>query len=130
MSEANTQFSHAAPIFPVSDVAKSIEYYKHMLGFEVMFTWGELPSYAVLKRDDAVSLHLSLRDENFKPASRHVTLYVFVYNVDDVYNDFVGKGVTILNPVGDREYGMRDFDIEDPDGFILSFGTGLDMLNN
>jgi hypothetical protein len=31
----------------------------------------------------------------------------------------------ILQPPGDRPYGMRDFDVDDPDGNRLTFGMGI-----
>jgi hypothetical protein len=32
----------------------------------------------------------------------------------------------VLAPIADREYGLRDFTIADPDGFGVRFGTRID----
>ena len=117
------QFSHFASVFPVGDVKKSTEYYRNQLGFTVNFEWGEPPTYAVLKRGEAVSVHFTKREDDYEPSKTHPAIYVFVCDVDAVYEEFTSKGVEIVNPIGDREYGMRDFDIRDPNGYILAFAT-------
>jgi len=41
-----------------------------------------------------------------------------------IYEEFKKK-IKITNPIGNREYGMRDFDIEDNSGYWISFGQGF-----
>lgn len=48
---------------------------------------------------------------------------VFTADVDAFYAEITGRGATALSPPDDRPYGMRDFDILDPDGNSLCFGT-------
>jgi len=31
----------------------------------------------------------------------------------------------VIKPIGDRDYGLRDFTVTDPDGFGLRFGARL-----
>ena len=64
---------------------------------------------------------MSLADTPIKANQRHSALYIFVYDVDMVYTDLCSKFVTIQNPIGTRDYGMRDFDILDPSGYVLTF---------
>ncbi len=123
MNKPNTALSHSATIFPVSDMERSLVFYRDQLGFEVTFAWEDPVSYAVLKRDD-ISIHLSLSDGTVT-TSGHTALYIFPYDVDAVYSELKAKGVSFLTDIGDRDYGMRDFDIKDPDGHILSFGKGI-----
>lgn len=120
------QFSHAAPIFPVKDVEKSIAFYRDQLGFELSFSWEDPPSYAVIRRGEGVSIHLVKREDNLQPSARHTSLYIFVYDVDKVFEEFQAKEVQITHPLQDQDYGMRDFDIIDPDGFRLCFGMSLE----
>jgi len=47
----------AATVFVVSDIAKSVEYYRDVLGFKVTFQYGKPTFYACLCRDE-VALHL------------------------------------------------------------------------
>ena len=118
-------FSHAATVFPVESVALSIDFYRDKLGFDVTFEWGEPVQYAVLKRG-GVSVHLVSKDDpKYQSSSVHTALYVFVHDVDEVYEELKAKGAAITNEIADRDYGMRDFDITDPDGFQLCFAMGI-----
>ncbi len=115
------QFSHAAPIFAVPNVQKAAEYYRDKLGFSIEFLWEEPPTYGVLRRGEGVSIHLSLNGEE----KRRSALYVFVYDVDTLHEELQDNEVTIVLPIDDRDYRMRDFEIEDPWGNRITFGKGI-----
>ena len=117
-------FSHAATILAVKDMQISIAYYCNQLGFDLTFTWGEPVEYAVLNREEAVSIHLSKSSQDIG-SGNHTALYIFVHDVDRVYEEFQSKEVTITTPIGDRDYYMRDFDLKDPDGHIITIGKGV-----
>ena len=125
MNRANL-ISHAATILPVLDVMASATYYRDKLGFDITFTWGKPVDYAVLNREEAVSIHFSKRSEDTPVPKKHIAIYVFTHDVDQLYEEFQTKGARISTPIGDREYGMRDFDVEDPDGYLLSFGQNME----
>ena len=117
-------FSHASTVWPVRDMEASLAYYTDILGFEVTFTWEQPITYAVLKRGN-ITINLVIRDDmpaDYKPLA---ALYVFVHDVDALWADFTAKGAKVLNPIGDREYGMRDFDLQDPNGYRIVIGKGL-----
>lgn len=115
-------FSHASPVFPVDDPLATGLYYRDVLGFDINFQWEDPPSYVVINRDDAVGIHLVKSQDGFAPSAAHTSLYIFVHDVDAVYGEYQKSGANITNPIGDRDYGMRDFDIRDPNGYILVFG--------
>lgn len=118
-------FSHSSPIFPVDDPLKTAEYYRDVLGFDINFKWEDPPTYIVLNRDDAVGIHLVKKQDNIKQSTTHSSLFIFVHDVDVVYEEYQKSGADIISPIGDRDYGMRDFDIKDPNGYILVFGKGI-----
>ncbi len=117
--------SHSSPIFPVDDPLKTAEYYRDVLGFDINFKWGDPPTYIVLNRDDAVGIHLVKKEDNYTPSKNHVSLFIFTHDVDALYEEYERSGANITATIGDRDYGMRDFDVTDPNGFILSFGQGI-----
>jgi catechol 2,3-dioxygenase-like lactoylglutathione lyase family enzyme len=110
----------AATAFVVSDVTKSIAYYRDVLGFAVTFEYGSPPTYACLCRDD-VALHL-LAAQRTKRLPGNGGLCVFVRDVDRLYADLLTRGAKPINTPQDRDYGMRDFDVVDLDGNQLTFG--------
>ena len=116
-------FSHASSVFPVRDINHSIRFYTKQLGFKLNFTWEDPITYAVLARGE-VKIHLSTRQDDCVPSKRHTALYIFVHDVDAVYEEFLAQNVIIENPPEDQTYKMREFNITDPDGYILTIGKG------
>ena len=120
----NPLLSHAATILPVSDVAASIVFYVNKLGFDLTFTWQEPPAYAVVKNGE-IGIHLSLKSDNYQVSQEHVHIAIFAHDVDAVYEQCKKNGVNIHAEIGDRDYGMRDFDITDPDGHIIGISQEI-----
>ena len=116
-------FSHAATVFPVKNIEESISFYTNKLKFELTFEWGQPTSYAVLK-SGSVQIHLSQRMDRHKPSKEHCALYIFVNDVEAIYHQCVSNQIKIKNVPGQRDYDMTDFDIIDPDGYIITFGKG------
>jgi len=126
MPDLNHHFSHAATVIPVIDVSRSLAFYRDQLGFKVTFSWEDPPSYAVLKAGEHVQIHLSQRPQQAEAAAAGAgtMVYIFVQDIDGLYQAYSQREVAIHTPIGDRDYGMRDFDLLDPDGNIISFGAG------
>jgi uncharacterized glyoxalase superfamily protein PhnB len=123
------QFSHAASIFPVDDPMGAARYYQEQLGFDIHFVWGEPAEYVITNREEAVNIHFVKKLDLFEPSKDHVSLYVFVHQVDQLYHELQSKEVEIIEAPVTEEWGMRTFSIKDPNGFILTFGTHIDRLN-
>ena len=111
----------AATIFTVRDLAASVAHYRNSLGFDVTFQFGEPPFYACLCRDD-VSVHLRAADKNVAWIPGNGAIAVFVNDVDTLHAELLRRGAKVLKPPLDYAYGMRDFDVADPDGNQLTFG--------
>jgi uncharacterized glyoxalase superfamily protein PhnB len=117
-------FSHCASILPVTEMERSLHFYEKQLGFKINFTWNDPVEYAVLKRGE-VSIHLSKIGDCAEQTLERSMVYIFVYDVDLVYQEFLQKKVLINTPPADQPYQMREFHLSDPDGHMLSFGKGL-----
>jgi catechol 2,3-dioxygenase-like lactoylglutathione lyase family enzyme len=110
----------AATIFTVRDIAAGLAHYRDVLGFTVAFEYGDPTYYACLCRDE-VSLHL-IATSGTKRAPGNGAICVFVKDVDALHAELLARGARILKPPQDYAYGMRDFDVLDPDGNQLVFG--------
>ena len=110
----------AATVFVVQDVLRSVEHYRDVLGFHTEFTYGKPTFYAGIERDDLV-IHLQAASET-KRQPGHGAVYVFVTDVDALYQELKSRGARTLNEPKNYPYGMRDFDIDDIDGNHLCFG--------
>jgi catechol 2,3-dioxygenase-like lactoylglutathione lyase family enzyme len=108
----------AATIFSVRDLAASVAHYRDVLGFTVTFQYGAPAFYACLCRDE-VAIHLRAGTA-WPPGNGAIA--VFVKDVDALHAELIARGAKVLKPPQDYDYGMRDFDVADPDGNQLTFG--------
>ena len=108
----------------VSDVTAAVEFYTTKLGFQLAFTWGgDPPTFA------GVNLgHVQIFLEKGTPSPQDgCSAYFRLDDADTLYDFHRAQGVTIAEPIGDREYGIRDYAVRDLYGYYLCFGH--DLLN-
>ncbi|KZM51000.1 VOC family protein [Labrenzia sp. OB1] len=122
------ELAHIAPVFPVSNVAGAVAYYRDKLLFDVRFEWadkdGDPVRYAILGRDK-IELHLTAGDN---PHAR--TAYCFVDGVDGYYALASNAGANITEDIVDQPWEMREFETRDPDGNVLLFGEHLSRITD
>ena len=70
-------------------------------------------------------IHLQASGETKRPPGQGA-VYVFVTEVDALYQELKSRGADTINEPKDYPYGMRDFDVKDIDGNQLCFGMGSD----
>lgn len=115
----------AAAVFQVSDLPRAIAFFEDVLGFEQEFIYGEPPMYGALQRDE-ISIHLSAANSPDKVAKLgRGSAYVFCDEVDNYYDQVVQRGAVVTLPLAAKPYGMRDFQVKDPDGNLVGFGKPL-----
>jgi len=109
----------------VDDVTAAAEHYRDALGFEIDFVWGEPPVYAGVSRDDAV-IHFSLSQpggrRNSVAAAGHgngVDALIVVSDLDELFAELKERGARLLSEPADQPYGMREFQVEDLNGYRL-----------
>ena len=113
-------FTDAQAIIRVSDFKTTLSFYQEQLGFDLMILWPQ-PRYAVLKRDD-VTLEIAEKAGH----QGNSAIYISVTDVDALYVQMqTVKGGRVGN-LYDRDYGVRDFRLEDPEGNVLIFGSDLE----
>ena len=117
-----TKFTSLTPIFSVSDLSKSIEFYTETLGFQLDFIYGEPQFYAGLFKD---SVELHLVSKNLRQPAGSGNLSILTDEVDDLHQQLIDAKVQIIVPPDGRDYGLRDFSCKDLDGNIIVFGTDI-----
>ena len=114
------------PYLVVKNGAQAIEFYKKACAeerFRMNGPDGKSIGHAELKIGDSVFM---LADEfpqmnSLSPESiggSPVSMYVYVEDVDAVFNQAVSAGATVLNPVMDMFYGDRWGYVRDPFGHL------------
>lgn len=111
------RFEAVTPRLPVESVEEALGFYRERLGFDLGWKWGEPVTHASVCRDSISFDLISV------PAGRSGTAmaYVQVSGVDAYYSELKARGVAV-SELGDRDYGMRDFEVIDPSGNRLAFG--------
>lgn len=110
-------------VFHVTDIDRSIAFYTGHLGFQLDFRYGEPTIYAGLTWGP-VCLHLSSLYP-YKDNTGHGNLYISFDAVDELHERLVAAGVDFYCAIGNRDYGMRDFTLRDPDGNQVGIGAEL-----
>jgi uncharacterized glyoxalase superfamily protein PhnB len=109
-----------ATVLHVKDMPTALAYYRDKLGFAVTFTWEDPPRYVCLCLGDC-AIHLN----SYVPPAGLSHVAIFCKGVDALYAQLGARGVDVAEPIADRDYGMRDFTVIDPDGHRLVFGQGI-----
>jgi len=110
--------THAGVV--VSDILAATDFYVNKLGFSLGFTWGDPPTFA------GVNLgRTQMFLEKGTPNAGGGQVYFVVGNADELFAFQRANGVTVVEPPGDREYGLRDYMVTDLHGYRLCFGQHL-----
>jgi uncharacterized glyoxalase superfamily protein PhnB len=110
------------PMLWVKDLEEAIRFYRDILGFACV---KQVEGWACLKKD-AVEIMLSLPNEH-EPFDRLQCTGSFYFRCDDVdalWNE-VRDRATVVYPLENFPYGMREFAIRDNTGYILQFGREI-----
>ncbi len=114
-------FECAIPILNVKNVPNSIEYYVNVLGFKLDWEWETPATFASVSRDN-VSIFLCQQAQG----QSGMWVSIFVENVDALYEEYQKSGAIIRQKPTNFPWGVREMNIEDPDGHRLRMGTGTD----
>jgi uncharacterized glyoxalase superfamily protein PhnB len=119
--------STAAPQLLVDKLDDALTFYEERLGFERDFVYEDF--YASVSRDGAV-IHLKCApklegERAHRRAGDHLDAYLAVSGLTELHDEFVARGATVTRPIATQPWGVRDFYIEDPDGYVLCFSEGV-----
>ena len=138
MTAGNVSFGRLVPMLTTDDLDETIAFYRDTLGFEVSATYPEdNPNWCYLKRDESHLMFssLDLLDHDHDEHGNHVegenhhhhgptgvwTLYIYPDDVEPLW-ETLKEQAPVAFPLCETPYGMREFGIRDPNGFMLSFG--------
>ena len=124
------KFNFAATAFLVSDVGATARWYRDVLGFHFnTFPDGEPFEWASVRRDN-VEIMLQ-RSEGYRKADFDSlraggawNAYFYIDGVDEMF-EAIKDRVTVRRTPEDQPYQLREFEIADPNGYVLVFGENL-----
>jgi hypothetical protein len=117
-----------APTFLVPDVASTAHWYETNLGFSASFHPKAPPYvYASLQRD-GIEIMLLRQEGYLKPQVERVggvwDAYIRITGLRE-FHDEVRSRIPLKSELTKRSYGDSEFEVEDPNGYVLVFGEIL-----
>jgi len=122
-------FTSVTPNLLVRDVAKSLAFYRDVLGFTMgetvpdkepfVFVWMKHGDVSVFLNDITAAAHDYPAAASL-PQGGTAALFFIITDVDG-YHAKVGPKAKVIMPLKTQFYGMREFAVTDPDGHIITF---------
>jgi catechol 2,3-dioxygenase-like lactoylglutathione lyase family enzyme len=122
MNDAHGRLTYIAPVLRVTDLKRSLAFYRDQLGFDLDFCYEDF--YASVSRDGC-HIHLQCarptpRDQATFERDEYLDACIVAQNVEALSATFTSAGVTPAVPLRQMPYGV-EFYIRDPDGYVLGF---------
>jgi PhnB protein len=132
-------YNSITPYLVIKGAAQAIDYYKKVFGATEVFRM-DLPggkvSHAELKIGDSL---IMLADENPNMGEGHssaatigaspVSLYLYIPDVDRVFDRAVAEGAKVIRPVENQFYGDRSGFFRDPFGHLWGLATHVEDVS-
>jgi uncharacterized glyoxalase superfamily protein PhnB len=127
------QFTKLTPNLLVASVERSLAFYVDTLGFERGMTVPDQPPFAFgsvtagpveIFFNDAAGAVKEYPGFAGKPIGATGTLFIEVDGVNALH-DRLEPRVKVVMPIETKFYGMREFAIEDTDGYVITFAERI-----
>lgn len=110
------------PVLAVNNIDDTVRFYRDVLGFECA---NRMDGWAALSRDNVeVMISLPNAHEPFDKPTLTGSIYFNTSDVDALWEQIKDK-VSVVYPIENFFYGMREFAIRDNNGYILQFGQEI-----
>src|SRR5687768_3987926 len=120
-----------APLFIVRDVTAAMAFYRDRLGFHIKFQ-GPEPNdifFGIVRRGEAM---IMLKSVGVDPVPNYTQdvgkgwarwdAYLHVPDPDALAAEFSSRNIEFFRPLKDDDDGLRGFELQDADGYVLFFG--------
>lgn len=124
VAERNAIVRQVWPLLIVSDLERSLEFYRDRLGFTLVGTAksNQKVYWCRLERDSVVVMleQSEHHDGSAEASDRGVNLYFICDDAQKMYTEFTARGLQ-LDPPSVAHYGMNQLFVPEPDGYPLCF---------
>ena len=118
---APSEIKRISPMLAVADMEKTLAFYQDMLGFVPTMKSAE---YAIVARDGQI-IHFmkAASEEVMKRLRGHVEIYIEVRGIRGMWDHVKSFKIRYkIRDLFERDYGMTEFHIEDPNGYLIFVG--------
>ena len=122
-------FNKLTPNLVVSDLQRSLEFYRDVLGFTVGMAVPDNPPHVFAGlQSGAVEIFLNAAESaaaeypafNDRPIGGTLTLFIEVEGISAIHDSLKSR-VNVVMPLEKKWYGVTEFAFEDPEGYIITF---------
>ena len=123
------QLNKLTPNLVVSDVARSMAFYCDRLGFTVSTTVPDAAPYVfAIVESGLVQIFLNAPEpaiEEYpamtgRPLGGTFTMFIEVSGIERTYDELKTQ-IPIVSPLETKWYGVAEFVVADPDGYLIAF---------
>ena len=127
-SPSKARIVSAEPQLLVIDIKRSCKFFQEKLGFSLVFSYGDPPYYAQMRRD-AASLNLRcvegpVIESAVRDREELLSASMTVATADEIkllFVEFQSAGVSFHQKLKKQPWGAKNFIVKDPDGNLLLF---------
>jgi uncharacterized glyoxalase superfamily protein PhnB len=118
---------YISPTLAVRNMKQTIQFYRDSLEFKIGMAFPDVDSaeYVDLSKDEMVLMFIPSKNMGIGAKEKlgiGVNLYMQINgDIDEYYRELKNKGVNIVVDIKDETYGIRDFTVEDINGYKLTF---------
>lgn len=128
MSNVEPVLSHAEPVLPVADVAATIHYWQHMLGFPDKWMVGDPPVHGGVGWNGAF-LQFTL-DAEKAAAGKGNSVWIRVVHLDTLFALHKKNNVEVVAEPEMQPWGMKQYSIRDINGYYIHFAEAISDREN
>ena len=135
MTKVRPAIGGIAPLFIVKHVPATLSFYRDRLGFDITFQ-GPDPDdifFGIVQRGDAMIMFKAIgvdpvpnHTRDIKQGIARWDAYVDVPDPDALAAEFASRNVEFFEPLKNTDDGLRGFELQDADGYVLFFGRPLE----
>jgi catechol 2,3-dioxygenase-like lactoylglutathione lyase family enzyme len=110
-----------SPMLAVADMEETLTFYRETLGFTVST---QSPEYSIVERDgQTIHFQKAASDEVMQGVRGHTEIYIKVSNIHLLWEHVKTlKDRYRIRDLFDRDYGMTEFHISDPNDCLVFVG--------
>lgn len=120
---------YSCPMIVVSDMEKTVEFYKNLLGLEVIQDFGAnktLTGGISLQTEETYKDYIS--SDRISYGGNNFELYFVEDKIDKFFNKLSNFDVDFVHPIKEHAWGQRVVRFYDPDRNIIEVGESLEAV--
>jgi GNAT superfamily N-acetyltransferase len=120
VSEDQPFLSRAEPMLPVNDIVETVNYWRDLLGFRDVWTWGDPVNHGgAVWHDAAIQFY---QNPTLATASKGNAIFIRVKNIESLYQFHQTKNIEIAEPLENKPWGMSGYTVREINGYYIVFG--------